>query len=82
MQAAKGAANIKDAPPGGWIERRDEYLTTINGIAYGTSKAQGVVRDNRFYHADMDFTVAFPHGWIVENGHDSITCVHAETTTR
>ena len=48
VQAAKGAANIKDAPPGGWIERHDEYLTTINGIAYGSSKAQGIVRDNRF----------------------------------
>ena len=26
VQAAKGAGNIKDAPPEGWIERRDEYL--------------------------------------------------------
>lgn len=72
VQAAKGAANIKEAPPGGWIERHDEYLTTINGIAYGSSKAQGIVRDNRFYHADMGFTVAFPHGWTIENQRDSI----------
>jgi len=73
VQAAKGAANIKDAPPGGWLVRHDEYLTTINGIAYGTSKAQGIVRDNRFYHADMGITVAFPKGWTVENGRDAIT---------
>ena len=72
VQAAKGTANIKDAPPGGWLVRHDEYLTTINGIAYGSSKAQGVVRDNRFYHADMNFTVAFPRGWTVDNGHDSL----------
>ncbi len=72
IQAAKGAANIKDAPPGGWIERRDEYLTTINGIAYGSSKAQGIVRDNRFYHADMGITVAFPRGWTIENQRDRI----------
>jgi predicted Zn-dependent protease len=68
VQAAKGAANIKDAPPNGWIERHDEYLTTINGIAYGSSKAQGIVRDNRFYHADMGITLAFPRGWTIENG--------------
>jgi predicted Zn-dependent protease len=67
VQAAKGAGNIKDAPPGGWIERHDEYLMTINGIAYGSSKAQGIVRDNRFYHADMGITVAFPRGWNIEN---------------
>jgi len=73
VQAAKGAANIKEAPPGGWIERHDEYLTTINGIAYGSSKAQGIVRDNRFYHADMGITVAFPHGWTIENGRDRIS---------
>ncbi|HEX5162519.1 MAG TPA: M48 family metalloprotease [Steroidobacteraceae bacterium] len=72
VQAAKGAGNIKDAPPGGWIERHDEYLTTINGIAYGTSKAQGIVRDNRFYHADMGITVAFPRGWTIENTHDRL----------
>jgi len=72
VQAAKGAANIKEEPPGGWIERHDEYLTTINGIAYGSSKAQGIVRDNRFYHADMGITVAFPRGWTIENLRDRI----------
>ena len=42
IQAAKGSTNIKDAPPQGWIDRHDEYLMTINGIAYGSSKAQGI----------------------------------------
>src|SRR5690349_23215051 len=72
VQAAKGAANIKDAPEGGWINRRDEYLTTINGLAYGSSKAQGIVRDNRFYHADMGITMAFPKGWTIENLRDRL----------
>ena len=72
VQAAKGAAKIKDAPPDGWIERHDEYLTTINGIAYGSSKAQGIVRDNRFYHAEMGITVAFPRGWTIENLRDRL----------
>lgn len=72
VQAAKGAANIKDAPEGGWINRHDEYLTAINGIAYGSSKAQGIVRDNRFYHADMGITMAFPRGWTIENLRDRL----------
>ncbi|HUQ10466.1 MAG TPA: M48 family metalloprotease [Steroidobacteraceae bacterium] len=72
VQAAKGAANIKDAPEGGWIDRHDEYLTAINGIAYGSSKAQGIVRDNRFYHADMGITMAFPRGWTIENLRDRL----------
>jgi predicted Zn-dependent protease len=72
VQAAKGAANIKETPPEGWLERHDEYLTVLNGIAYGSSKAQGVVRDNRFYHADMGITVAFPRGWTIENQRDRL----------
>src|SRR5262245_54195984 len=72
VQAAKGAANVKDAPPEGWLIRHDEYLTTINGIAYGSSKAQGIVRENRFYHADMGITVAFPRGWTVDNLRDRL----------
>src|SRR5688572_16716063 len=72
VQAAKGAGNIKDSPPEGWIERRDKYLQMINGIAYGSSKAQGIVRDNRFYHADMGITVAFPRGWTIENQRDRL----------
>src|SRR5262245_878364 len=72
VQAAKGAANIKDAPPEGWLVRHDEYLTTINGIAYGSSKAQGIVRDNRFYHADMGITMAFPRGWTIDNLRDRL----------
>jgi predicted Zn-dependent protease len=72
VQAAKGAANIKDAPAEGWVIRQNEYLMMINGIAYGSSKAQGIVRDNRFYHADMGITVAFPRGWTIENQRDRL----------
>jgi predicted Zn-dependent protease len=73
VQAAKGAGNVKgDAPPVGWLVRHDEYLNTINGIAYGSSKAQGIVRDNRFYHADMGITMAFPRGWTIDNLRDRL----------
>ncbi|MCB1623329.1 MAG: M48 family metalloprotease [Pseudomonadales bacterium] len=67
IQAAKGAANVTSAPVGGWIVNHDEYLRHIDGMAYGSSKAQGIVRDNRFYHADLGITMAFPRGWTVEN---------------
>ena len=72
VQAAKGAANISSEPQGGWIENREGYLRRLNGMVYGTSRAQGVMRDNRFYHADMGITLAFPRGWTVENRRDSL----------
>jgi predicted Zn-dependent protease len=72
IAAAKGAAQITSEPPGGWIDGQDAYMRAIDGMPYGSSRAQGIVRDNRFYHADMGVTMAFPRGWVVQNEHDRI----------
>lgn len=62
VRAAKDITPAKDAVIG-----RDSYLTHIDGLAYGYSREQGVVRDHHFYHADLDFAFAFPEGYRVEN---------------
>jgi predicted Zn-dependent protease len=72
IQAAKGAANISTEPPDGWIDNRDPYLKMLDGMPYGSSRAQGIVRDNRFYHASLGVTMAFPKGWTIENQRDRI----------
>ena len=72
IQAAKGAAKLEQGPAGGWVDNRDEYLRRLDGMVYGSSRAQGIVRDNRFYHADMGITIAFPRGWTVENQRDRL----------
>lgn len=43
------------------------FLQAVEGLPVGSSRRQGMVRDNRFYHADMQFTVAFPRGWLIIN---------------
>jgi predicted Zn-dependent protease len=72
VQATLGAANITTAPRGGWIENREEYLKAIDGLPFGSSREQGIVRDNRFYHAGMKLTMAFPKGWKVQNERDRL----------
>jgi predicted Zn-dependent protease len=72
IQAAKGAANISTEPEGGWIDNKEQFMKAIDGLPYGSSRAQGIVRDNRFYHADMGITLAFPRGWHIENQRDRI----------
>jgi predicted Zn-dependent protease len=72
VQAAKGVANITTQPAGGWIDNRDAYLKAIDGLPYGSSREQGIVRDNRFYHAGMGITMAFPRGYTVENQRDRL----------
>jgi predicted Zn-dependent protease len=60
------------APAEGYAVNRNVYMQAIDGLAFGSSRAQGVVRDNRFYHAEMGITLAFPRGWLVENQRDRI----------
>lgn len=72
VQATLGAANISAVPRGGWIDNREEYLKAIDGLPFGSSREQGIVRDNRFYHAGMKLTMAFPKGWTVQNERDRL----------
>ncbi len=67
LQASNGNLKAAVEPPGGWIDNRVEYMQRIDGLVYGSSRAQGIVRDNRFYHADLGITLAFPRGWTVDN---------------
>jgi predicted Zn-dependent protease len=61
--AAAHKVDTGEARPDG----RDVYLDRIDGLPFGPSRAQGVVRGSRFYHADMGFTLAFPTGWTIQN---------------
>ena len=72
MQAAKASAGISGTPPGGWIENREAYLRRLDGMTYGSSRAQGIVRGNRFYHAELGITLAVPTGWTIENQRDRL----------
>ena len=69
--ATRATAQLGE-PDKPWVTNRDVYMHAIDGLAFGSSRAQGVVRDNRFYHADMGITLAFPRGWNIENEKDRI----------
>ena len=45
----------------------EEYLGQLQGVSFASSRQQGIVRDNRFYHAGLGITVAFPKDWVVLN---------------
>lgn len=46
---------------------RDEFLQLIDGLVYGDSKREGIIRGNAMYHADLDFAMRFPRGWRIDN---------------
>jgi predicted Zn-dependent protease len=58
---------------------RDEYLDHLQGLTFGDSPREGVVRANRFYHRDIDLTLEFPQGWVLTN---SPTALNARSPAR
>jgi predicted Zn-dependent protease len=55
------------AQPDGIADRRAEFLRQIEGLAFGDSVNQGVVRGNTFHHKEMGFTLSFPPEWRIRN---------------
>ena len=58
---------------GGWRpDDRNSYLASIDGMTFGSNARQGIIRGNRFYHHDLDFTLQFPSGWRIKNRPDRV----------
>ncbi|MFT5696542.1 MAG: putative Zn-dependent protease, partial [Myxococcota bacterium] len=49
------------------LPSRAEYLALLDGLAVGKPAAEGVMREGRFLHPDLRISMAFPHGWYVDN---------------
>lgn len=49
------------------FEGREQYLAMIDGMTYGFSEKEGIPRGNRFYHRKLNFSFAYPEGWLIEN---------------
>jgi predicted Zn-dependent protease len=43
------------------------FLRRLDGIVYGDSPSEGIVRGNAFLHPDLRLAVTFPKGWEIQN---------------
>lgn len=55
---------------------RDRYLQAIDGMTFGDSREQGVVRGRNFYHEPLGLALSAPIGWHIVNGKDAINVIH------
>lgn len=53
----------------------DVYLHKINGMTFGDSEKQGIRSGRNFYHLAMQFALAFPQNWHVNNKPDSLQAI-------
>jgi predicted Zn-dependent protease len=60
-----------DVPP---IARdRARFYQMLDGLLVGDPASHGFVDGREFLHADLDFAIAFPDGWKIENGADNVS---------
>jgi predicted Zn-dependent protease len=66
LQEIIRTAKTSQYTQGGKINR-ESFIRALEGLTFGDSEAEGIVRDNRFYHKKLDFRLHFPPGWRIEN---------------
>jgi predicted Zn-dependent protease len=54
---------------------RARYLQAINGMTFGDSREQGVIRGQDFYHEPLGFTLRTPLNWSIQNATSELSIV-------
>lgn len=72
------ASYVGKSPSGGYADDgRARYLQAIDGMVFGDSAEQGLVRGRGFYHEPLGIAITAPEGWKIQNASDAITLVNA-----
>ena len=51
---------------------RARYLQAIDGMAFGDSQEQGVIRGRNFYHTGLGIALTAPEGWKIQNTPEAV----------
>ncbi len=62
------------------VENRDAFLKAMNGVYFGDSPEQGVIRNNALLHEKLGIAVQFPQGWRVQNQPDRVAAINPQGT--
>ena len=69
QQAVGESSHLAVAQP---REGYTDFLQHMDGLVFNDSGDQGVVRNNKFLHADLGIALTFPPGWRVQNQADKL----------
>ena len=50
----------------------DAFIRRVDGLVFGDSPSQGVVRGNAFLHPDLRLSITFPQGWEIQNSKSQV----------
>ncbi len=80
--AAAIRAARKIGAPGLGTDDRSRFLAAIDGLAYGDSPRDGVVRAGRFIHPSLGIAFAVPEGFSLENTRSAVLGTTADGNRR
>ncbi|MDQ2780072.1 MAG: M48 family metalloprotease [Pseudomonadota bacterium] len=75
QQIRAKVAGIKRAGHPWADDGQARYLKAIDGLSFGDSPAQGLVRGRNFYHGPLGFALTAPAGWSIQNSAESLVLV-------
>jgi predicted Zn-dependent protease len=59
---------------------RTRFMQRVNGMVFGDSREQGLVRGNHFYHEPLGIVLTAPQSWRMQNSSDAVLMVNADGT--
>ena len=62
--------------------RPADYLRRIDGLLLGGNPAEGVFRDETFFHPDLGLRIRFPEGWTLENTRAAVGAISPDGAAR
>ena len=80
VQKVQEAVANAAATARGTATNADEYERRIEGLVYGDSREDGIVRGSEFLHPVLRFAVRFPEGWEVMNSAEQVVARRAENS--
>lgn len=53
-----------------------DFLMEFDSLLFGDHPNKGIIRENKFLHPDLDFSVTFPKDWSIENQPTNVGAYH------
>lgn len=57
---------------------RENHLRSIDGLVFGNNPREGFNEGARFYHPELQFQIAFPVGWRIENTKEAVLALEPQ----
>lgn len=80
VAAARRHADETGVPPGTGARERNAFMQAIDGLIYGDSPENGIVRDRTFFHPKLRFAFTAPPDFTITNAAQAVIVQGPEKT--